>query len=312
MQAPPDRLARSAPERLDHPHPGACLRRRLLVTAALLTVAACSGEPTSPAFPDDAAGTAHSVKFWEAGSSVHWNARAVTLFRARGGPAGRMLTYLALAQYRAVLAAERGVAGAILPSSAAAAAGASTVVLKQFFPLDADALEAELAAQRAGPQGSSEKQKDFAAGEAIGRALLRRRVQRHRGRADRQASPDRARGRAHLRLRQCRGLRRQHRLLRYQVHLLVFPAIEGGCSDHHAGGPAEPSLLPVGSFVRAGAWEAVLVDAFPSERESIVASAQEAGLSRLYGGIHYRFDMEAGEALGLAAGRLALQRGGLE
>jgi len=56
----------------------------------------------------------------------------------------------------------------------------------------------------------------------------------------------------------------------------------------------------------------VLVDAFPSERESIVASAQEAGLSRLYGGIHYRFDMVAGETLGLAAGRLALQRGGLE
>jgi hypothetical protein len=69
------------------------MRRRLLVTAALLTVAACSGEPTSPAFPDDAAGTAHSVKFWEAGSSVHWNARAVTLFRARGGPAGRMLIH---------------------------------------------------------------------------------------------------------------------------------------------------------------------------------------------------------------------------
>jgi membrane-associated phospholipid phosphatase len=75
--------------------------------------------------------------------------------------------------------------------------------------------------------------------------------------------------------------------------------------------PNHPSY-PSAHSCETGAWEAVLADAFPSERAFLAATAQEAGLSRLYGGIHYRFDKAAGEALGLAAGRLALQRGGLE
>jgi hypothetical protein len=77
--------------------------------------------------------------------------RAVTLFRARGGTPGRMLAYLALAQYRTVLAAETGNAGPIQPSSAGAAGGASIAVLKRFFPLDAEALETELATRRVSP-----------------------------------------------------------------------------------------------------------------------------------------------------------------
>ena len=38
----------------------------------------------------------------------------------------------------------------------------------------------------------------------------------------------------------------------------------------------------------------------------MAAVAQEASLSRLYAGIHYRFDMEAGLALGRRAAALAL------
>ncbi len=40
--------------------------------------------------------------------------------------------------------------------------------------------------------------------------------------------------------------------------------------------------------------------------------AQEAADSRLFAGLHYRFDNEAGVALGRAAALLALARKGIE
>jgi hypothetical protein len=46
--------------------------------------------------------------------------------------------------------------------------------------------------------------------------------------------------------------------------------------------------------------------AFPDERDRLEAIAEEASLSRLYAGIHYRFDMVAGLALGRSvAGKAA-------
>jgi hypothetical protein len=56
----------------------------------------------------------------------------------------------------------------------------------------------------------------------------------------------------------------------------------------------------------------VLGDAFPSERRALDAVAQEANASRIIGGLHYRFDGDAGLTIGLSAARLALQREGLE
>jgi hypothetical protein len=50
----------------------------------------------------------------------------------------------------------------------------------------------------------------------------------------------------------------------------------------------------------------VLVDAFPSERPRLEAYIETAGLSRMYAGLHYRFDVEAGEAIGRQAAGLAL------
>ena len=50
----------------------------------------------------------------------------------------------------------------------------------------------------------------------------------------------------------------------------------------------------------------VLVDAFPSERPRLEAYIATAGLSRMYAGFHYRFDVEAGEAIGRQAAALAL------
>jgi len=37
---------------------------------------------------------------------------------------------------------------------------------------------------------------------------------------------------------------------------------------------------------------------FPDERPGLDANVEAAGLSRMYGGIHYRFDIVAGEVLG--------------
>jgi hypothetical protein len=48
-----------------------------------------------------------------------------------------------------------------------------------------------------------------------------------------------------------------------------------------------------------------LIMAFPSERAGLEALAQEAGLSRVYGGIHFRFDSDAGIALGRAVANKA-------
>ena len=50
----------------------------------------------------------------------------------------------------------------------------------------------------------------------------------------------------------------------------------------------------------------VVADAFPSEREEMEGIIAAAGLSRMYGGIHYRFDVEAGQAIGRVAAALAL------
>jgi len=56
----------------------------------------------------------------------------------------------------------------------------------------------------------------------------------------------------------------------------------------------------------------VLTDAFPSERALIDKLEAEGGMSRIYAGIHYRFDIDAGHAIGRATARLALDRRGLE
>ena len=56
----------------------------------------------------------------------------------------------------------------------------------------------------------------------------------------------------------------------------------------------------------------MLTDAFPSERVFLDQVSQEASMSRVIGGLHYRFDGDGGLAIGHAAARLALQRRGLE
>jgi hypothetical protein len=69
--------------------------------------------------------------------------------------------------------------------------------------------------------------------------------------------------------------------------------------------PQHPSY-PSAHSCFSGAFSGVLMDAFPSERAMLEATALEASLSRLYAGIHYRFDFETGLALGRRAAALAL------
>ena len=72
------------------------------------------------------------------------------------------------------------------------------------------------------------------------------------------------------------------------------------------GYPNHPSY-PSGHSCFSSASAEVLSFFFPAEHDSLWAMAEEASISRFYGGIHYRFDMEAGKEIGRQIGSLAEQ-----
>ena len=69
--------------------------------------------------------------------------------------------------------------------------------------------------------------------------------------------------------------------------------------------PTHPSYVS-GHATVSGAAAEVLKSYFPNESTQIDAWADEAAVSRLYGGIHYRFDNEAGLSLGRQVGKRAV------
>ncbi len=69
--------------------------------------------------------------------------------------------------------------------------------------------------------------------------------------------------------------------------------------------PPHPSFPSAHSCV-SGAWSTVLEQAFPDATDELEAAATEAGISRLYAGLHYRFDMEAGRTIGRTTGARTL------
>jgi membrane-associated phospholipid phosphatase len=71
--------------------------------------------------------------------------------------------------------------------------------------------------------------------------------------------------------------------------------------------PNFPSYVS-GHAAFSGAAAAVLGQLFPAESGWLRAKADEAAMSRIYGGIHYRFDSEAGLAQGRAIAQLAIER----
>jgi membrane-associated phospholipid phosphatase len=72
------------------------------------------------------------------------------------------------------------------------------------------------------------------------------------------------------------------------------------------GKPNHPSYPSAHSCFSSSAAE-VLGAFFPEQRAQLEAMVTEAGLSRLYGGIHYRFDIDAGRQLGQSVARFAMQ-----
>ena len=71
------------------------------------------------------------------------------------------------------------------------------------------------------------------------------------------------------------------------------------------GKPNHPSY-PSGHSCVSSSGAEVLSTFFPEQRAQLEAMVTEAGLSRMYGGIHYRFDIVAGRDIGLAVARFAI------
>ena len=93
--------------------------------------------------------------------------------------------------------------------------------------------------------------------------------------------------------------------------VLLHPAVAVRPCHHAAARSrhAEPPLVPERPLLhhlrvrdRAGA-------RFPGERRELEAMVEAAGMSRMYAGFHYRFDLEAGQELGRHVGRYVLENG---
>lgn len=386
------------------------MRSLFALTAAVMLVTACDQSPTGVTSDTvrSTAPVANSSDGASATSTVRWNRTAIALFRARGGNAGRVNAYFSLAQYKAALAAAEARHGSDRPSVAGAVAAASAVVLKQFYPLDASSIDAELSAQRAESPVRDETNKDFAAGESIGtqvaNAVLTYATADNFGIASPGSPPTGAgywvssgapivRGGLGARpffltsgselrlppppafgstaflsaLEEVRAfsdsrtedqaaitrawvpfsavvfngiatdlIDKYHRseieaarILAY-ANTAAFDAIIA-CFDTKftywfirpsqadagitrptgVNLPNHPSY-PAAHSCESGAFQGVLSDAFPAERVFLEAVAQEASMSRVIGGLHYRFDGDGGLAIGHSAARLALTRRGLE
>ena len=72
------------------------------------------------------------------------------------------------------------------------------------------------------------------------------------------------------------------------------------------GRPNHPSYTSGHSCVSSAA-ATVLKHFFPEAKKTLDAQVAEAGMSRIYAGIHYRFDIDAGRALGRSTARWALR-----
>ena len=73
------------------------------------------------------------------------------------------------------------------------------------------------------------------------------------------------------------------------------------------GQPNHPSYPSGHSCVSSSGGE-VLSTFFPDKRAQVEAMVAEAGLSRMYGGIHYRFDITAGQTLGRNVARFVMEQ----
>ena len=381
------------------------MRPRLTALAIpVLLFAACSEQPIAPA--DSTAGTSADLsggapKFWETGATVAWNELADRLLARRPSNAGRVDVYLALAQLRAAEAAQAGTQPH--PPISAAIGGASVAVLSVFFPLDVAELEAALDTQEEADPWPGDKHENFAAGEAIGRAIGARVntfAQSDRvgltdpgtppvgpgywipngppvrgflgarpfylsstdelrpvpppafGSAEYNAALAEVRHISDTRTAEQVAIAQfwhvnqsptsnaawnaivRDLIVKYRksdaeaarILFLAYSAFWDGIigsfdAKYHywmiRPSQADPAITlpislpnhpsyPSNHATADGALAGILEAAFPSERDRLERIAEEAAVSRLYGGIHYRFDKDAGMALGRAAAAKAL------
>jgi hypothetical protein len=380
------------------------MKSRLVFATALALVAACDRLPTAVTSGDSDIPASVSNAGSQAGStsSVRWNRKAIALFRARGGNPGRALAYLSLAQYRAALAADSARHGQDRPSPAGAVAAASRIVLKQFYPLDAASIDAEIVAQRDEAPFGSEHNRNFTAGETLGEAVaaavLAFAASDNFGltspgtpplgdgywtsnggpivRGGLGARPFFLLTGSELRLppppsytsaefasalAEVRALSDNrttdqvaNTLFWVPFSAVVFNDIMAGLIDRYhrteleaarilgyantaafdaiiacfdtkytywlirpsqadvgitlaTGLPNHPSY-PSAHSCETGAFEGVLADAFPAERDYLARVAEDANMSRIIGGLHYRFDGDGGLVIGRGAAQLALSR----
>jgi membrane-associated phospholipid phosphatase len=90
------------------------------------------------------------------------------------------------------------------------------------------------------------------------------------------------------------------------TYWLIRPAQADTSIAMPIGLPNHPSF-PSSHSCTSGAGSEILTALYPAEATRLRALADEIGLSRLYAGIHYRFDIDAGLALGQRVARRALE-----
>jgi membrane-associated phospholipid phosphatase len=92
-----------------------------------------------------------------------------------------------------------------------------------------------------------------------------------------------------------------------QTYWLIRPwQADAGISVVAAVGKPNHPSYPSGHSCLSASGADVLSTFFPEQRDHLNAMVTEAGLSRMYGGIHYRFDIEAGQALGHSVARFTI------
>ena len=73
--------------------------------------------------------------------------------------------------------------------------------------------------------------------------------------------------------------------------------------------PLNPSY-PAAHGCQSGAYSSALAYLFPRDADALNAQGTEAGQSRLWAGIHFRSDIDAGLALGRAVTQKVIERVG--
>ena len=368
--------------------------RYILPLTALAAVVACSDNPTGvgPANPPTPPAEP-SVQTAETNAPVYWNTVArelVGTYRFNALQAIRGYSIVSLAQYNAAIAAEKGrVVGnkpvedgsGIRPSAHAAISAASVVVLTYLHPGEAPALEARLTEYLDGDTRPSERNKNLAIGEQIGREIGAQVVERAKndgffapwtgtvptgpgkwvpngapvgamvgqakpyfltsGKQFRPAAPPafgsaefnegvaevrtisdtRTEAQKQLALR-FRLNEREAAFIMALMNMVSYDAIVASHEAKYHYWLLRPSqadagiVLPIGlpnfpsypsnHAAISAAMARVLADRFPSESRRLDDLAEQAALSRVYGGIHYRFDGEAGLSLGRTVATWAL------